>query len=58
MSENFNKLHLIIHRVLTLKEFMNLYKKCNAKPYSFLILDATLALDSPLRFRMNLLERI
>ena len=37
---------------------MNLYKKCNAKPYSFLVLDATLALDSPLRFRMNLLERI
>ena len=58
MSKNFNKLHLIIHRVLTLKEFMNLYKKYNAKPYSFLILDATLALDSPLRFRMNLLERI
>ena len=25
------------------KDFMNLYKKCTAKPYSFLVTDATLA---------------
>ena len=25
------------------KDFMNLYKKCTAKPYSFLVIDATLA---------------
>ena len=37
---------------------MNLYKKCTAKPYSFLVIDATLASDNPSRFRMNLLERI
>ena len=37
---------------------MHLYKKCTAKPYSFLIIDATLASDNPLRFRKNLLERI
>ena len=37
---------------------MNFYKKCTAKPYSFLVIDATLALDNPLRFRKNLLERI
>ena len=56
-NENFNKLHLIIHQILTL-ETMNLYKKCTAKPYSFLVTDATLALDDPSRFRKNLLERI
>ena len=32
------------------KDFMNLYKKCTAKPYSFLVIDATLASDNPLRF--------
>ena len=28
------------------------------KPYSFSVIDATLASDNPLRFRNNLLERI
>ena len=40
------------------KDFMNLYKKCIAKPCSFLVADATLASDNPLRFREDLLERI
>ena len=40
------------------RDFMNFYKKCTTKPYSFLVIDATLALDNPLRFRKNLLERI
>ena len=40
------------------QDFMNLYKKCTAKPYSFLVIDATLALGNPSRFRKNLLERI
>ena len=40
------------------QDFMNLYKKCSEKPYSFLVIDATLASDNPLRFRKNLLERI
>ena len=40
------------------KDFMNLYKKCSAKPYSFLVIDATLASDNPSRFRKNFLERI
>ena len=39
-------------------EFMNSYKKCTGKPYSFLVIDATLASDNPLHFRNNLLERI
>ena len=30
------------------------YKKYTAKPYSFLVNDATLASDHPLRFRKNL----
>ena len=40
------------------KDFISLYKKCTAKPYSFLVIDATLASDNPLRFSENLLERI
>ena len=38
--------------------FMNLYKKCTAKSYSFLVIDATFAPDNFSRFRKNLLERI
>ena len=41
-----------------IKYFMNLYKKCTAKPYSFLVINATLASYNALRFRKNLLERI
>ena len=40
------------------KEFMNLYKKWTAKPYSFLVTDATLATDTLSGFRKNLLEKI
>ena len=40
------------------KDFMNLYKKCTAKPYSFLVIDATLASDNPLRLRKILSEII
>ena len=29
------------------KDLMNLYKKCTAKPYSFLVIDVTLASDNP-----------
>ena len=40
------------------KYFMNIYKRCTAKPYSFLVNYTTLALDNLLRFRCNILERI
>ena len=40
------------------KEFIKIYKKCTAKPYSFLVIDAVLASDNPLRFRKNVLEII
>ena len=38
------------------KDFMNLYKNSIAKPYSFLVIDATLASDNPSCFKKNLLE--
>ena len=40
------------------KEFMNLYKKCPAKPYSVLAIDTTLTSVNSLRFRKNFLERM
>ena len=40
------------------QDFMNLYKKCTVKSYSFLVIDITLALDNSSRFGKNLLERI
>ena len=36
---------------INFENFMKIYKKCTAEPYSFLVNDATLASDSPLRFR-------
>ena len=33
---------------------MNLYKKCTAKPYSFLVIGTTLASDNYLRFRKDM----
>ena len=38
------------------KDFIKIYKKCTAEPYSFLLNGTTLPLDDPLRFRENLLE--
>ena len=40
------------------QDFMNLYKKCTEKSYSFLVIETTLTSDNPLRFREKLLERI
>ena len=36
------------------KDFINIYKKCTDKPYSFLVIDTTLPSNSLLRFRKNL----
>ena len=36
------------------KDFINIYKKCTDKTYSFLVNDTTLSSDDPLRFRKNL----
>ena len=35
------------------KYFMNIYKKCTAESYSFLVNDTTLPSDDPLRLRRN-----
>ena len=40
------------------QDFMNLYKKCTTKSYSFLVINITLASDNSSRFRKNLLEEI
>ena len=40
------------------QDFMNLYKECTSKPYSFLVIDTTLTADNILQFRKNLAERI
>ena len=36
------------------KDFIKIYRKCTAEPYSFLINDTTLLSDDPLSFRKNL----
>ena len=36
------------------KDFINIYKKCADKPYSFLVIDTTLPSNNLLRFRKNL----
>ena len=41
---------------INFKDFMKIYKKCFVEPYSFLVNDATIASDDPLRFRKNLLK--
>ena len=37
------------------KDFMKIFKKYTAKPYSFLVNGTTLPSDNPLRFRKNIL---
>ena len=37
------------------KDFMRIFKKYTAEPYSFLVNDTTLPSDDPLGFRKNLL---
>ena len=52
-KENINKLHLVSHQILTFRT----YEKCTAKPYSFLVVDITLASENSSSFRKNLLEK-
>ena len=40
---------------INFKDFMNIYKNCTAKLYSFLVNDTTLPSNDPLRFKKNLL---
>ena len=43
---------------INFRDFMNIYKKCTPKPYSYLLVDITYASYNRLRFRKNLSERI
>ena len=38
------------------KDFIKIYKKCTADLYSFLVNDAMLASDNPVRLRKNISE--
>ena len=40
------------------KDFMELYRKCTTRKWSFLVIDTTLPSDNPLRFQKNLLEEV
>ena len=54
---NKRELHNIVLNYssdINFKDFMKIFKKYTAKPYSFLVKGATPALDNPLRFRKNL----
>ena len=44
--------------MFTLKTLWIFIKKCTAKPYIFLVIHSTLALDNPSPFRKNLSEKI
>ena len=39
---------------ITTKDFTNIYRKCTAEPYSFLVNDTALTSNDRLRFRKNL----
>ena len=41
---------------ISTKGFINIYRKCIAEPFSFLVNDTTLASDNPLRFRKLFLK--
>ena len=43
---------------IDLRDFLDFYKKCTVKPYSFSVIDAILVSDNPKRSRKNLFERI
>ena len=43
---------------INFQDFMNIYKKFTAEPYSFLVIDTTLSSNNSVCFRKNLLETI
>ena len=54
-----NTSHCFISKIpnssdISTKDFANIYRKCTAEPYSFLVNDTTLASDNSLRFRKSL----
>ena len=57
-KQELQQIAFILSSDIDFKDFMNLYKRCTAKQYSFLVTDATLASDNPSRFKYNNLERM
>ena len=54
-NQEFQQIAFYHSSDIDLKGFMmNLYKKCTAVPYSFLVIGTTLASDNYLRFRKNM----
>ena len=43
---------------MNFQNFINIYKKCTAKSYAFLVTDTTLASDNSSRLRKNILATI
>ena len=41
---------------ISTKDFINIYRECTVEPYSFLVIDTTLASDNPLIFGKFFLE--
>ena len=41
---------------ISTEDFVNIYRKCTAEPYSFFVNDTTLASNNPLRSRKNLIR--
>ena len=57
-KENFKQIAFNHSSDIEFQDFVNLYNRCTAKPYTFSVTDATFASDNPLRFGKNLLEKI
>ena len=49
-KRELQQIHLNHSSNIDFKDFMKIYKKCTAEPYSFLVNDITLPSDNPLRF--------
>ena len=54
-KREFQQITLNYSSDIDFKDFIKIYKKSTAEPYSFLVNDTTLLSDNPLRFRKNLL---
>ena len=50
-KEELRRIALAHTSDIVFKDFMKMYKKCTAGPYSFLVNDTILPSDNPLRFR-------
>ena len=50
------QIDLIDSSDIDFKDFIKIYKKYTAEPYSFLVNNTTLPSDNPLRFKKSLLK--